>query len=61
MNDIRTIEVEVTWRSTHSIEIPADAPRLDGNDIEGVLEYEDVTTSTAEMVDWDVRDKGPKN
>lgn len=55
----RTIRVECTWRSTHEIEIPADASHVPNGDIEAVLKYEDVTSATAELVDWDVRDPGP--
>lgn len=59
-DDVRTIRVECTWRSTHHIEIPADASQVPDGDIEAVLKYEDVTAATAELTDWEVHDRGPR-
>lgn len=58
--ETRNITVEVTWKSTHKIEIPAAWPQIDSDDIESVLEHEDVRSSLAEMVDWEVLDSGPQ-
>ena len=60
MTDIRTVEVECTWRSYHTIEIPADADRIEPNDISTLITYEDVDSSISELVDWDIQDKGPQ-
>ena len=57
---MREVQVRCTWESVHTIEVPDEAGPFDSGDLEGVLEAsdgDDVTSSTADLVDWDVKDR----
>lgn len=57
---MREVEVRCTWESVHTIEVPDDSGPFTSGDLAGVLEAsdgEDVDASTAELVDWDVKDR----
>lgn len=54
---MKTIVVTATWRSTHEIEVPdefEDWGNLNDFPPEALNE---INTTTAELVDWKVRDK----
>lgn len=55
---MREVRVKCTWESSHTLEVEDDCPRFASGDLEGVISAsgEDVDCTTAELVDWDVRD-----
>lgn len=57
-DDTRLVRVKCTWESEHLIEVPADTPRIDANDLDSVLVHEDVDSSVASLTDWEVIDTG---
>ena len=50
----KEVTVSTTFRSTETIEVPADW-KWDGS-LDALLEFTDLDASTAELVDWDVRE-----
>lgn len=56
-----TIEVTATWRSTQTLEVPEGmdpqeaTERINGGDLELLVELGDVDTATAELVDFSAR------
>lgn len=55
---MRKIHVTVTWRSIHTVEVPANYPRIRESEIERVLFFGSIDSGTADMVDWEIEDKG---
>jgi hypothetical protein len=55
---MRQVTIRATWQSTHTLEVSDDAPRFSSDDLEGVLAAsdDDITSATAELVDWEVKD-----
>lgn len=56
----RTITVKATWETCHTFEIDSGIARIGKSDLEGAMNAsgEDVTADAAELVDWEVEDRG---
>ena len=58
---MREIKVTATWRSTHTLEVPDDTPRINHYDLDAAIQAsgEDVQPDhSCELWDWEVEDRG---
>jgi len=51
---MRKVYVEATWTSSHTIEVPDEAELI--NELDTLLDYEDIDSSTASLTDWTISD-----
>ena len=60
---MRQVRVSATWKSTQTLEVPDDHPKIGSEDLRGVLDAsgDDIDTSGAELTDWEIRDPGPQS
>jgi hypothetical protein len=53
----RKVYVYAMWTTVHEIEVDDDHPRIES--LDDLLEVEDIDSSTAALLDWDITDDGP--
>jgi hypothetical protein len=60
---MRSVEVRCKWESVHTIEVPEDTPKIESDDLNTLLDVsgDDVQNNVAELVDWKITDRGPKD
>lgn len=58
---MREVTVRCKWESVHTFEVEDDAPRFASDDLDGLIDAtgDDVYSSVAELVDWNITDRGP--
>lgn len=53
---MRKVHIKATWETTHTIEVPDDAPKIEA--LGELIEYEDIDSAGADLVNWEIRDDG---
>jgi hypothetical protein len=54
-DETKLVHVETTFKASYDVEVPVDW-EWDG-DLRSILPYDDLDSSTAELVDWEIRPK----
>ena len=54
-DDYKLVHVSTTFKASYDVEVPVDWT-WDG-ELSSILEYDDLDSSTAELVDWEIRER----